>query len=368
MAKRTATTAKEYPATIIVGLHAPYNRTKYIQSYYDEFENLVKTLGVPYEQSYFTKLRSIDNATFLTKGKLHELKELCEKNNIEQILISEQLSPMQTRNLEELLDANIVDRTQLILEIFTNAAITNEGKTQVKIAQLKYAKSHLAGKGLFLAQQKGTIGVRGGMGETHKEREKRYIELQILKYQKQLKKLQQARDTQRKRRLETGVLQICLIGYTNAGKSTILNVLTKADVLAEDKLFATLDTTTRELFVNGEKKGIISDTVGFIQALPHHLIAAFKSTLSELQYANLLLQVIDLSDPNWQEHIKVVHEILESLGLEKQMLYVFNKADKVKNLEELQTDVDRYQPNVIISTQSKEGIQPLLSFLDSWKP
>lgn len=368
MAKKTASIAQEYPVTLIVGVHAPYNRTKYIQSYYDEFENLVKTLGVPYEHTYFTKLRSIDNANFLTKGKLQELMDLCKKNNVEQIFLSEPLSPMQTRNLEELLSANILDRTKLILEIFNKAAITTEGKTQVAIAQLKYAKSHLAGKGLFLAQQKGTIGVRGGMGETHKEREKRFIELQILKFQKQLKKLQQARETQRKRRLDTGVPQICLIGYTNAGKSTILNALTKADVLAEDKLFATLDTTTRELYTNGKKVGIISDTVGFIQQLPHHLIEAFKSTLSELQYANLLLHVVDLSDPNWEEHIKVVHDILEDLGLDKQMLYVLNKADKVKNLEELQPRIKAYQPNVIISSQSKEGRKPLIDYLESWQP
>ncbi len=368
MPRTTQATQHTYPKTLLVGVHAPYNRTKNIQTYYDEFLNLVKTLGIRFEDTYFTKLRSIDNAHFLTKGKMEELMELCEKLSIEQIILSESLSPMQERNLSEYLNAKIVDRTQLILNIFEAAALTAEGKTQVAIAQLEYAKSHLAGKGLFLAQQKGTIGVRGGMGETLKERERRYIELQILKYKQQLKKINQSRMIQRKRRMDTGVSQICLIGYTNAGKSTILNVLTKSDVLAEDKLFATLDTTTRALFINGEKKGVLSDTVGFIQKLPHQLIEAFKSTLSELQYAHLLLQVIDLSDPNWPEHIKVVHDILQDLGVDKQMLYVFNKIDRVQNIDQIMNEVNKYNPHVLINATTKEGQQQLIDYLAAWKP
>jgi GTPase len=366
MPKKEVSITTQYPKTLIIGIHAPYNRTKYIQSYYEEFENLVKTLGIPIDSKLFIKLRAVDTPNFFTKGKLQELIELCQKDSIEQIILSEPLSPMQLRNLEELLDATIIDRTQLILDIFNRSAITNEGKTQVAIAQLQHAKSHLAGKGLFLDQQKGTIGVRGGAGETLKEREKRYIEDQIKKHKKHLAKMQTTRDIQRKRRLDTGVPHICLIGYTNAGKSTILNALTRADVLAEDKLFATLDTTTRELYINGNKKGIISDTVGFIQALPHQLIEAFKSTLSELQYASLLLHVVDLSDPNWQEHIQVVHEILQDLGVDKETLYVFNKADKVDNFEALQDDLDAYQPHVVISAQSKDGLKSLIEFLEQW--
>ncbi|MEX0672131.1 MAG: GTPase HflX [Candidatus Babeliales bacterium] len=368
MAKHTLTSTNLHPNTLIIGIQAPYNRTKHIQSYYDEFESLVETLGVPYEHSLFIKLRAIENAYFVTTGKLEEIKNICEANAIDKVIISEPLSPTQTRNLEDILGAEIIDRTRLILDIFHNAAITVEGKTQVEIAQLHYAKSHLAGRGLFLDQQSGSIGVRGGMGETLKEREKQYIEEQILKLKKHLKKMQQTRETQRKRRLNTGIHQICLIGYTNSGKSTILNTLTKANVLAEDKLFATLDTTTRELFIDGVKIGILSDTVGFIQQLPHHLIEAFKSTLSELQYASLLLQVIDLSDPNWEDHIKVVHAILEDLGVEKEMLYVFNKIDKVTAIETVLPRLELYQPHITISALSREGVKPLLDFLTTWKP
>ena len=183
-----------------------------------------------------------------------------------------------------------------------------------------------------------------------------------------LETIQKSRAVQRKRRLENKVPLVCLIGYTNAGKSTILNALTKSKVLAEDKLFATLDTTTRALFINGEQKGVLSDTVGFIQQLPHHLIEAFKSTLSELQFANLLLHVIDASDPNWPSHIKVVQEILLDLGIEKKMLYVFNKIDKVDDLAEFEIQAQEYQPHVLISAKSKAGLQPLIAYLDQWKP
>ena len=156
------------------------------------------------------------------------------------------------------------------------------------------------------------------------------------------------------------------MGYTNAGKSTLLNTLTKSNVLAEDKLFATLDTTTRELYLDGTKKGLISDTVGFIQQLPHQLIAAFKSTLSELEYADLFLHVIDVSDPNWESHIKVVMAILHELEIDKPMLYVFNKADKVPDIQKYEQQLSTYKPQVIISAQSKEGITPLIEFLKAW--
>ncbi len=368
MSRLTQATKLENSKTLLVGIQSPKNRTKNIQSYFDEFLNLVKTTGIHYEDIMFIKLRSIDTAQFLTKGKLQELMELCEKLEIEQVIVSEALSPIQKRNLSEYLNAEVSDRTELILEIFENSALTAEGKTQVAIAKLQHAKTHLAGKGIFLSQQKGTIGVRGGFGETLKERERRYIEDQILKHKKQLVKLNKSRETQRKRRLITRVPQICLIGYTNAGKSTILNALTKAEVLAEDRLFATLDTTTRELYVNSKKKGVLSDTVGFIQNLPHHLIEAFKSTLSELDFANLLLQVVDISDPNWQEHIAVVHAILDDLGVNKDMLYVFNKADKVEDIEELMTEIEKYNPYVIISAHDKKGLKKLIDFLSEWQP
>lgn len=366
MVKRKATITQTYPKTLLIGVHAPYNKTQHIQSYYDEFLHLVASNEIPYDEAIFVKLRSIDSGYFFTKGKLEEIQELCEKEKYEEIIISEQLTAQQERNLSTLLHAKVFDRTQLILEIFEKAAHSAEGKMQVEIAMFHYRKSRLAGQGIHMSQQAGHIGGRGP-GETEKERQTRHIENHINKLKKHLKDLEKNRDTQRKRRLDNKVPHLCLIGYTNTGKSTLLNQLTKADVLAEDKLFATLDTTTRELFINNKKLGVISDTVGFIQQLPHHLINAFKSTLSELQYADLLLHVVDIADPNWEEHIAIVNNILVELGVDKEQIYVFNKADTPKEIHAPEELRAKYQPNVTISARSKESIIDLVAFLENWQ-
>lgn len=366
MARKNEYITKTHPKTLIIGIEAPYNRTVNIDSYFQEFLSLVRTNQIEYDQSLFIKLREIDPGYFLTKGKLQEIKEVVDKHEIKELILSEPLTLQQERNLNDFLHCKIYDRTRLILEIFEKAAHTAEGKIQVAIAMLQFDKSRLAGQGIFLSQQAGVIGNRGP-GETLKERETRHIENAILKLKRNLETLEKARATQRKRRLNSQIPLICLVGYTNAGKSTILNALTKSNVLAEDKLFATLDTTTRELYLDGQKKGLISDTVGFIQQLPHQLIEAFKSTLSELQYADLLLHVIDAADPNWENHIKVVMAILHELKIDKPMLYVFNKTDKVADLEALKQQINRYEPHVIISAQSKIGIKPLQDFLKNWQ-
>lgn len=356
------------PKCLILGLDSPRNRTLNMESYFEEFLNLVKTNGVLYEKAIFMRLREVDNAYYLTKGKLQELKVVCDELEIKHLIVSEQLSPQQERNLSDFLDCVVFDRTDLILEIFEKAAQTAEGKLQVKLAMLKHRRARLAGKGVFLAQQAGMIGVRGGPGETLKERETRLIDEEVLKIKRELSRIERARATQRKQRQKARVPHLCLIGYTNAGKSTLLNALTKSDVLAEDKLFATLDTTTRELYINSTKIGVLSDTVGFIQNLPHTLIEAFKSTLSELQYADLLVQVIDISDANWEKHIEVVHTVLEELNLHKNMLYVFNKSDKLSSeyKDIYLQKAERYQPHVITSAQTKEGLESLKEFLYTW--
>lgn len=359
---------QSYPKTLLLGIHAPYNRTHDIDTYFEEFLNLAKTNGIENEIKTFITLRSIDPACFLTKGKLEEIKEICEQESIEQVLISEIITSRQSRNLSDFLECSVFDRTELILEIFEKGAVTAEGKMQVEIAILQHKKSRLSGKGIHFGQQSGAIGVRGGSGETAKEKETRYIENGILQLKKNLAKMQRARATQRKQRLNSQIPQLCLIGYTNAGKSTLLNTLTKSEVLVEDTLFATLDTTTRALYINGAKKGVLSDTVGFIQQLPPHLIEAFKSTLSELQYADLLIHVVDISDSNWESHIKVVHQILVDLEIDKNMLYVFNKGDKIQNGLALTEKLAHYQPYVLTSAVSKDGVKPLITFLGEYFP
>jgi GTP-binding protein HflX len=352
---------------LLLGVHAPYNRTRNIEGYFEEFVNLAKSNGLCTDITMFMRIRDIDTAYFITKGKLEEVKKFVDEHQIDHMVISEPLSVQQERNLSDYLHCKVFDRTQLILEIFEKAAHSAEGKTQVQIAMLQHKKSRVSGRGVHMSQQAGILGLRSGAGETAKERELRHLETLILKLKRELVQIEQVRTTQRKRRLESRLPLLCLIGYTNAGKSSILNALTKSDVLAEDRLFATLDTTTRELFIDSKKHALISDTVGFIQNLPHNLIDAFKSTLAELQFADLLIEVIDISDPNWQAHIGIVRDILIDLKLEhKDILYVFNKVDKIEETQELFKSIEPYQPHVSTSTLSKEGLASLKKFIATW--
>lgn len=367
MAKRTATETIQHPKTLVIGIHSPYNPTKNIEGYYDEFLNLVRSNGIEPDHAMFVKLRTIDPAYYLSKGKLQEVIDLCTKEQIEMVIISEPLSTKQERNLSNILQCEVFDRTMLILEIFERGAVSAEGKIQVEIAMLNHQKTRSAGQGKELSQQSGYIGVRGP-GKTKKESELDHIEHLMVALRKKLKQLHQVRETQRKARLTRNVPLICLIGYTNAGKSSIFNTLTKSNVLAEDKLFATLDTTTRELFIDSKKKGLLSDTVGFIQQLPHHLIEAFKATLDELQYAHLLLHVVDIADPNWSSHIVTVNNVLADLGVaDKPILYVFNKVDKLTEDQVMMLQLNKYEPHVLTSTRTEQGMDQLIAFLAQWK-
>lgn len=344
-------TKKSIPRSLIIAVQTPQQTMRDYASYASEFTQLVTTARTSYTEKIVIKLRAIDAARFFTKGKLHDIKALCDEKNIEEIIISEHISSTQERNLKDFTNCKIIDRTLLILEIFEQAAQSAEGKLQVGIALLQHKKSRLSGKGIHLAQQRGGIGLRAGPGEKQKVRDARYIEQLILKHKKSLERLERARTTQRKKRLNANVPHIALIGYTNAGKSTLLNALTKSNVLAQDKLFATLDTTTRSLFLDGTQQATISDTVGFIQQLPHRLIDAFKSTLSELHYADLLLHVIDASSPNWHDQIDTVHHLLHDLDINKPIIYVFNKSDAVKNKDDLEKNIQNFIPHVIISAK-----------------
>lgn len=363
---KPALSTNDHLNTLLILIDAPYHSGIDHKSYVEEFKNLIKTYDTTYDQIISVKLREIDSSYFITKGKLDDIKKYCDEHEIEHIFISETLTPKQERNLKDFLNLNITDRTRLILDIFDRSAISAEGKTQVKIAYLEHLKTRVSGKGIEFDQQSGAVGIRGGLGETAKEMELRYLNEEIRKLKRNIDKMHAAREVQRKQRIKNQEPLICLIGYTNAGKSSILNAMTNSHVLAEDKLFATLDTTTKQLYVNHKKIGLLSDTVGFIQQLPPKLIEAFKSTLSELQYANLLLHVVDLTDRNWEAHIETVHRILDDLGVHKDMLYVFNKADLVIDIESMMGKVNLYQPNVIISTKSENGLQELLDYLTKW--
>jgi len=353
-----------YPKTLLLGIHAPYNKTDHIDTYYNEFMKLAESCKIVEPITYFLHIRSIDPGYFLTEGKRLEIQKMCVEQDIEHVVISEPLTPQQRRNLRKLFKCDVFDRTDLILEIFEKSAVSGEGKLQVAIAKLEHQKTLLSGHGIGLAQQKGVIGVRSGYGETLKEKETRIVEDRIRTLKKQLESLFKTRETQRKKRVSGTLPLVCLVGYTNAGKSTILNLLTKSSVLAEDRLFATLDTTTREFYIDSKKVALISDTVGFLQLLPPQLIDAFKSTLSELQYADLLLHVVDISDQDFELHIRVVQSILRDLEIDKPLLYVFNKADRINVRDPKFTQIiDQSQPHVVINALSKEGAEALIQHL-----
>lgn len=362
-ARRMIDLTKDESKTLLVCVITPSNHMA-PEYYEEEFLSLASTLGIEYEDIVTMRLRSTDNNMFLTKGKLEELLALATSMGITKAYFSESLSPLQERNLENALGFPVYDRAKLILEIFSKSAHTAEGKIQVEMAEFEYLRTRIIGRGKELAQQAGLIGTRGP-GETEKEELKRYFQEKMRIAKRRLETLERARETQRKQRLNRKIPLLCIIGYTNAGKSSLINMIAKGNVLAEDKLFATLDTTTRELIIDARKVALISDTVGFISQLPHQLIAAFKSTLDELRYAHMLIHVIDISNPAWRDQVEVVHQTLKELQINAPMVYVFNKIDKLSQLEMqlVQSESQAYNPHVIIHTQSKEGVAPLVDFL-----
>jgi GTP-binding protein HflX len=369
MSKKVAKSFTEmHPKTIALGIYTPFIKISNPENYYAEFLSLINTLGLPYDETYFTKVRAVDPNTFFTKGKMEEIRQVVEQHQVEFLIMSEPLSTLQQRNLEDSLNCQIMGREHLILEIFKKSAHTAEGKIQVEMAEVEFLKTRIIGRGKEYAQQLGVIGTIGP-GETATEKMRRVFADKLRQAKQKLETLQKSRENQRKKRLDSNLPLFCIIGYTNAGKSSLMNRLTKSAVLTEDKLFATLDTTTREFFIDNKRTFLISDTVGFISNLPHNLVEAFKSTLDELKFANMLLHVVDISNPEWRSQIEIVNDTLKEIGVEKPILYVFNKTDKVapEILETQQNEFLDYQPNIFINTMSKEGVKPLVDFLSKYK-
>lgn len=316
-----------------------------------ELEELVATAGAKSVGCVIQSREAIHPATYIGKGKIEEVRELLFERDATGVVCDDELSPAQLRGLEEALETKVMDRTLIILDIFAARASTREGKVQVEMAQLKYRLSRLAGLGKSLSRLGGGIGTRGP-GEKKLETDRRLIKDRIGQMGRELKEIRQQREVTRSKRQKNHVPVAALVGYTNAGKSTLLNKLTDADVLEEDKLFATLDPTTRLLDLPSGQKILLTDTVGFIRKLPHHLVEAFRSTLEEAKYADILLHVVDASNPQSDKQMHTVYEILHDLGAEgKPVVTLFNKQDKLEEPGR----VKDYRADYALGVSAKQG-------------
>lgn len=303
----------------------------------EELASLAKTAGAEVVGVYTQKREKYDSKTFVGSGKLEEIAQMVDADEVSTVVVNNRLTPRQNVNLEEILGVKVIDRMQLILDIFAMRARSHEGKLQVHLAQLKYLLPRLVGQGIMLSRQAGGIGSRGP-GESQLELNRRSVRNQITDIERQLKVVEKNREVVREKRLESSVFKIGLIGYTNAGKSTIMNALTSKAQYEADELFATLDATTKSIHLTGNLQVTLTDTVGFIQDLPTELVTSFKSTLEESKNVDLLVHVIDASDPNHEEHEKTVLQIMKDLEmLDIPRLTLYNKADKVEDFTPTQT-------------------------------
>ena len=341
---------------ILVGVETGKDR---MEESLTELEELLETAGGETVGRVIQNLESINKATYVGKGKVDEIRELAQELGADGIVCDDELSPAQLSNLKDELDMKVLDRTLVILDIFAAHAQTSEGKLQVELAQLKYRSSRLTGLGKNLSRLGGGIGTRGP-GESKLESDRRAIRERVSQLRSEIEKVESSRETLRKHRMSDGIPVIAIVGYTNAGKSTFLNKITDAGILAEDKLFATLDPTTRNLKIPDGEEVLFTDTVGFISKLPHNLVDAFKSTLEEAKYADLILHVADASNPEVDEQMKVVYRTLEELKVTGKPVVTFlNKQDKLEE-ERIIKDI-KADAVVKGSAKTGEGIDELLS-------
>ena len=327
-----------------------------------ELAELVETAGAVVVGTLIQKRENIHPGTYVGTGKVFELEELIEETGATGIVCDDELSPAQLKNLEEALKTKVMDRTLIILDIFAARASTSEGKIQVELAQLKYRLSRLSGLGRSLSRVGGGIGTRGP-GEKKLEMDRRLINSRVAQLNRELKEVQRHREVNRQQRKRSGIPVVAVVGYTNAGKSTLLNHLTNAEVLEEDKLFATLDPTTRILELTNHQKVLMTDTVGFIRKLPHHLIDAFRSTLEEAKYADIILHVVDASNPQMDKQMYIVYDTLRNLEVEgKKIITAFNKTDRIGQPEPLHDF--RAERTVHISAKYGDGLEDLKNILE----
>ncbi len=362
---------------VFVGIITSNDEESKVMEYLDELEFLAETAGATRDKKFVQRLDRPDNATYIRSGKLQEIADYCEQNDIRYVIFDDELSGTQQRNIEKIIKtSSVIDRTSLILEIFAQRAKTAYAKTQVELAKYNYMLPRLAGMWTHLERQRGGMGTRGGMGETQIEIDRRILKERISKLKEQLKKVDKQMATQRGNRGQ--LVRLALVGYTNVGKSTLMNLLSKSDVFAENKLFATLDTTVRKVVLENVPF-LLSDTVGFIRKLPTQLIEAFKSTLDEVREADILIHVVDISHPGFEEQMEVVENTLRDIKADNKPIYViFNKVDaytyeeydefslepKGKNnrsLEELKNSwiAKEKTPCIFISAKEKIGIDKL---------
>ncbi|HEY8928639.1 MAG TPA: GTPase HflX, partial [Mucilaginibacter sp.] len=368
-------TAVKQERAVLVGVITQGETDEQAKEYLDELEFLVATAGAETVQTFTQKLQRPDRATFVGSGKLEDIKAFVKAEEMDMVVFDDELTPSQLRNIENELQVKILDRNNLILDIFANRAQTAQAKTQVELAQLQYLLPRLTRLWTHLERQKGGIGMRGP-GESQIETDRRLILNKISLLKDKLKQIAKQNETQRKNRQQ--MIRVALVGYTNVGKSTIMNMISKSEVFAENKLFATLDTTVRKVVIENVPF-LLSDTVGFIRKLPHDLVECFKSTLDEVREADILVHVVDISHHNFEDQIKTVNETLKDIGaIDKRVITVFNKIDAFKPLEhgiEEHTEpitlhdfknswmAKNNAPAIFISATQKENVEEFRSLL-----
>ncbi len=356
---------------VLVGIQMPKETEESANEHLRELESLVETMGIPRVQSCLIKVRKVDSRYFIGSGKVEELRHVQDETEADIFIFDTDLSPSQQRNLERDLENTVIDREEVILDIFSDRAHTREAVLQVELARMEYSLPRLTRAWTHFSRQRGGAKGNRGKGETQLEQDRRGVLKNMSSLKKELQQVQKTRETQRKKRRETPVPTLSLVGYTNAGKSSVLNMMSHANVLAEDKLFATLDPTSRRIHLPAGREFILSDTVGFIRKLPHHLIDAFKSTLEETVLADAILHVLDGSNPLWREHFKTTMTILEELGAgSTPTAILFNKADKMENQLELRQELLKYAeerslPVVFLSAKTQEGKNDLQEMIGS---